>query len=91
MHEIQYIYSLQMVKVAWSATNLPSNILASILCISHVTSLCAAFHARLIAQSRDHHVVFPLKTECEIQIYDQQSEWTAPQTIGEGQKSKKRE
>ena len=31
----------------------------------HVTSLCAAFHARLIAQSRDHHVVFPLKTEHE--------------------------
>ena len=45
----------------------------------YVTSLCTAFHARLIAQSRDHHVVSPLKTEHEILIYDQQSEWTAPQ------------
>ena len=37
----------------------------------HVTFLCATFHARLIAQSRDQDVEFLLKTENEIPIYDQ--------------------
>ena len=43
--------------------------------------LCAAFYTRLIIQSRDHDEV-SIKTEHKILIYDQQSEWKAPQNDG---------
>ena len=50
--------------------------------VSHII-LCAAFHTRLITQSCDHYEVFH-KIEHKILIYDQQIEWTAPQSDGRG-------